>query len=276
MDRSKFNLMTKTLNLRIVICGLKNPVKAKLREGRTSVGSWIAIGHPFISEVLACLGFDFLVFDMEHSPLNAETVQTLMQSMSFNKKCVPMVRVAWNDLVFIKQALDTGAYGVIIPWVNTREEAIKAVRYCKYPPEGIRGWGPRRASLYDQEYTKTANDEILIVVQIETETALKNLDEILSVKGIDACLIGQNDLSMSLGIFKQMEHPRFRAALDEVLEACRRWGTIPGMHGDYSTINKAIAQGFKFCSLSSDLRLLIKGAKDSIGEIKGWTPNITQ
>lgn len=250
---------------------MKNPVKAKLKAGEPSVGTWLAIGHPDISEILADLGFDWIVFDTEHGPLSIETVQCLMQAMSYSTDCIPMVRVAWNDLVLIKRALDIGAYGVVIPWVNTKEDAINAVRYCKYPPEGIRGCGPRRAAMRDEEYIKTANDEILIVVQIETETAIKNLDEIFSVKGVDACFIGPSDLTMSLGIYRGLNHPRFKNAVDTVLRACKRWGVAPGMHCNEANINEAIAQGFQFCALDSDTMFLRRGAVDSLRKVKGWT-----
>jgi len=128
------------------------------------------------------VGFDWLTFDIEHSPLSLETVQTMMQAMGFTDRCLPLVRLRWNDQVLIKRVLDIGAYGVIVPYVNSAEEAEKAVRSCRYPPEGIRGVGPRRAMLRDPEYIKTANEEILVVVMVETEYALHRLDEIFSVR----------------------------------------------------------------------------------------------
>jgi len=255
---------------------VRNPVKAKLKAGKPSVGTWLTIGHPDVSEILADLGFDWVVFDMEHGPLSVETVQGMMQSMSYSVDCVPMVRVGWNDLVLIKRALDIGAYGLVIPWVNTREDAVRAVSYCKYPPEGIRGCGPRRAARRDKEYIETANEEILILVQIETETAIKNLDEIFSVKGVDACFIGPSDLSMSLGVFRKFDHPKFRDAIDKVLRACKKSGVAPGMHcsesrqGRLPYINDAIAQGFQFCALDSDTGFLTTGTKEALRKVEGW------
>ena len=120
----------------------KNLVKKKLRDGVPSIGTWVGIGHPEISEMLGNLGLDWIVFDMEHAPLSIETVQNLMQAMSASPT-LPMVRVPWNDIVMIKRALDIGAYGVIIPWVNTKIDAVNAVKWCKYPlHKGIRGCGP--------------------------------------------------------------------------------------------------------------------------------------
>ena len=131
-------------------------------------------------------------------------MQRMMQAMN-GTNCTPLVRPQWNDMVIIKRVLDIGAHGVLVPWINTKEEAEYAVRACKYPPEGLRGYGPRRAALFDPDYLKTANDEILVVAQIETQKAISNLDDILSVKGIDACYIGPfacpaaSDLILSSG-----------------------------------------------------------------------------
>ncbi len=250
---------------------MRNPVKAKLKAGQPSIGTWMTIGHPDVAEFLATLGFDWFVFDMEHSPLSFETVQVLMQASSFSKT-VPMVRVAWNDMVLIKRALDIGAYGLVIPWVNTREDAKNAVRYSRYPPRGIRGCGPRRAAVRDPEYFETVEDELLLVVQIETEEALKNIDDILTVEGIDACYIGPNDLSMNLGVFRQWDHPKFKNALEIVLDACKRYGVIPGMHCSPENINQALEMGFRFCAIGSDYRFLLRGASEAIKSVKGWTP----
>ncbi|MBS7609410.1 hypothetical protein KEJ36_00170 [Candidatus Bathyarchaeota archaeon] len=247
---------------------MKNPVKAKLKRGEVSFGAWISIGHPDISESLAYVGFDWLLFDTEHCPLNIEIIQGLLQSMGYGARSVPLIRVAWNDMVLIKRALDIGAYGLVIPWVNTKDEALSAVRACKYPPEGVRGFGPRRASMYDPEYVKTANEELLIVAQIETESALKNLDDILSVKGIDVALIGPWDLSMSLGVFTQWDSPKFKAAVDKVLEACERWNVAPGYVCGDENIRWAVEKGFKFISIGGDEGFMLKGAIDSLMRAK--------
>src|SRR5437870_5258136 len=133
----------------------------------------VSIAHPEVAEIVGHLGYDWVLFDTEHSPLDMAAVQNLMQAMSFSK-VVPIIRVAWNDAVLIKRALDIGAYGIIVPWVNTKKDAQRAIQAVKYPPEGIRGWGPRRAALADPDYTATANKDIFIGVQIETQTAINN------------------------------------------------------------------------------------------------------
>ncbi|MEM2905425.1 MAG: aldolase/citrate lyase family protein [Candidatus Bathyarchaeia archaeon] len=247
---------------------LRNPVKAKLKRGETSIGAWIGVSHPDISESLSKVGFDWLLFDMEHAPLSIEQVQLQLQSMGYARDCVPLIRVAWNDIVLIKRALDIGAWGLVIPWVNTREEALNAVRACKYPPEGLRGFGPRRAAQGDPDYVQTVNEELLIVVQIETETAIKNLDGILAVKGIDVALIGPYDLSMNLGVFTQWENPRFKAAVNRVLEACEKWKVTPGFVCGDENVKEAVDRGFKFLSVGGDEGFMIKGALDSLRKAK--------
>ncbi|UCH02681.1 MAG: 4-hydroxy-2-oxo-heptane-1,7-dioate aldolase [Candidatus Bathyarchaeota archaeon] len=252
---------------------MKNPVKTKLRAGRVSIGTFVGIGHPDVTEWLSHLGFDWLLIDAEHSPIGLETIQKMIQSMSSVKGCVPIVRPQWNDPVIIKRVLDIGAYGVLIPWVNSKEDAVAAVRACKYPPEGIRGFGPRRAAMFDPDYFKTANDELLIAVQIETATALKNLDEILSVEGIDACYIGPWDLSCSLGygVPPKWDEHRYKEAFDKVLTASKKWNKAAGMFATINNINWAIEKGFIFNSIDDDDTFLIRGAQNALNTIKGWT-----
>jgi 2-keto-3-deoxy-L-rhamnonate aldolase RhmA len=179
-----------------------------------------------------------------------------------------LVRVPINEPVYFKWALDMGAYGVVVPFVNSREEAVRAVRSSKYPPEGIRGFGPRRASRYWSEvpdYVKEANDTVLVVVMVESQTALDNLDEILSVKGVDVALIGPEDLTLNLGIFRQHDHPKFKAALDRVLTACKAHNVAPGLACNDSNINAAI---FQFCALNDTDTFLRMGAKTCLETVR--------
>lgn len=252
----------------------RNFVKGKLKEGKTSIGTWIGIGHPDIPDVLGNLGFDWFIFDTEHNPLEIETIQHLIQAMG-TSPTLPMVRVAWNDIVMIKRALDIGAYGVMIPWVNTKEEAENAVKYCHYPQSGgLRGTGPRRANNYgfDREYFELIDEELLIAVQIETEKAINNLEDICSVDGIDVVYIGPADLSMSLGIYEQFNHPKFIKSLETVLDKAKAAGVTPGIHCGIENINQYIEKGFRFNSLTGDAWLLIHGAVSAIKGIKGWKP----
>ncbi|MFQ6053888.1 MAG: HpcH/HpaI aldolase/citrate lyase family protein, partial [Candidatus Bathyarchaeia archaeon] len=185
--------------------------------------------------------------------------------------CTPIVRPQWNDLVVIKRVLDLGAHGVLVPWVNTKEEAERAVEACRYPPEGVRGWGPRRAEMFDPEYFETANEEILVAVQIETEKALGNLDGILSVEGVDACYIGPWDLSCSLGfgVPPRWDEPRYLEALDRVLQAAEEWGKPAGIYADIDNIGWAIERGFRFNTVGDADGFLIRGARMALERARG-------
>ncbi|MEE8420516.1 MAG: aldolase/citrate lyase family protein [Dehalococcoidales bacterium] len=241
---------------------MKNPLKEKLNRGEAVIGTFVSIGHPDVAEWLSRLGFDWLLLDSEHSPTSLETLQVMMQGMN-GSPCVPLVRPQWNDSVIIKRVLDAGAYGVLIPWVNSKEQAEKAVSACKYPPQGLRGFGPRRAGMFDPDYFTTANDEILVTVQIETEEALKNLDDIMAVPGIDACYIGPWDLSVSLGfgVPPKWDEPRYVAAFDRVLEVAARHGKPAGMFANMDNIEWALEKGFRFNTVDNDDIFLLRGAR---------------
>lgn len=254
---------------------MRNLAKRKLKAGKPSIGTWITIGHPDISMYLADLGFDWLVCDMEHSPYGPETYHFMVQSMLYNRHdCMPMARVPWNDLVWIKKVLDAGATGLVIPRIDNAQMAKEAVRLMKYPPMGERGAGPRLAAFRDPEYFKTANEETLLVVMIETRSGLENIDEIFSIEGVDACFVGPSDLSLDMGIHRQYTHPDFIAALDRVVDAGREHGVAPGMHcltaPGPTNINEAIDRGFRFCAVDTDVTFLRNAASSALKGIKSW------
>jgi len=243
---------------------MKNELKARLKKGEKTVGAWITTPHTDISEALSTLPFDWFVFDQEHSALDDQITQQLMQAMR-GKKVTPIVRVAWNDMVMIKKALDTGAQGIIIPWVNNREDAIKAVKFCKYPPEGVRGCGPRRTILLDPDYLKTVNDELLIIVQIETQEAVDNAKEIMSVDGIDAFFVGPFDLSASMGLMGQIAHPKVRESINMVFEAGKNAGISSGIwQGAGMTIRERLEEGWQMVALGMDINFLMDGAQNML------------
>ncbi len=250
---------------------MKNQLKEKIKAGQAVTGTFVALGHPDVTEWLSRLGFDWLLLDAEHGPLELETLQRMMQAMN-GTNCIPIVRPQWNDLVVIKRILDIGAFGVLVPWVNSKQEAETAVRACKYPPEGIRGFGPRRAGLFDPAYYKTANDEILIAVQIETQQALDNLDGILSVPGIDAGYVGPFDLSCSLGFGMppKWDEPRYLAAFDRVLAAAKRYGKAAGIYASSDNIAWALDKGFTFNTVDSADTFLIRGAQMALAKAQDW------
>jgi len=247
---------------------MKNRVKEKLKNGEQVIGLWMSIPSPDVTELLSRMGFDWFVFDNEHSPLDVPTTQMLMQAMS-DTFTVPLVRVPWNDLVYIKKTLDIGAYGVIIPWVNSKEDAQKAVSYCKYPwSGGIRGFGPRRPSILDKDYVKTADDEILVIVQIETQEAVHNIEEILSVEGLDGFYIGPMDLTASLGILGKFDDEKFEKAVEKVFETGKQVGVASGIHGmGLTDAMRRLKQGFQFVCVGSDLGFIENGALSILREL---------
>jgi 2-keto-3-deoxy-L-rhamnonate aldolase RhmA len=194
---------------------VKNTLKEMLIKGKVAIGTFVQIGHPDVTEMLSQVGFDWLLLDGEHGPFGIETMQTMLQAMS-GSKTVPIIRVPWNDPVFIKRALDIGAYGLLIPLVSSKREAENAVLSMQYPPKGIRGVGPRRASRYYldfKEYISRAEKELLTIVQIETKEAIENIWQILAVEGIDAYFLGPVDMSAALGHFGEVDHPKVEEAM---------------------------------------------------------------
>src|SRR5579872_2601674 len=195
-----------------------------LRAGGVCLGAGISFTDPTVTEALSSV-VDFLWIDMEHSPLSIEAVQAHVMAAK-GSRATPLVRVAWNDPVLIKTVLDVGAAGIIIPMVRTADEARRAVAACKYPPEGIRGFGPRRPTDYGRrggpEYCRAANADVIVIPQIEHIDAVRNLDEIIKVPGITSLLIGPQDLAGSMGHMGEPQHPEVWAAIDTIIEKARR------------------------------------------------------
>jgi 2-keto-3-deoxy-L-rhamnonate aldolase RhmA len=250
----------------------ENKLKKALKNGKATVGMFLGLPSYDVAELYSKSGIDWLLFDMEHGSIHFDSLPWLMAAAS-GGNATPLVRVPWNDPVYVKLALDAGAQGIMFPQVNTKEEAIKAVKACKYPPEGIRGVGPRRASLYYtqfQDYMKVANKEVMVIVQIETKEAVNNINEILSVEGVDATFIGPADLSVSMGYiasFPKLEQ-EVLDAVKKVLEASNRHNVAPGIWGgSVEKVNMFIEQGFKFIALGEEMDYLIK-IKEDMEKIK--------
>jgi 2-keto-3-deoxy-L-rhamnonate aldolase RhmA len=249
-----------------------NGLKKDIRSGKVTIGTWVTIGHPEVSEILSTLPFDWLVFDMEHAPLDVGVVEVLMMPLR-GTNITPLVRIPWNDLVVIKRVLDIGAYGLIIPWVNTRGDVENALKACRYPPHGLRGVGPRRCIMYGaydvKRYYEVFENELIIAIQAETKAALDNLEEILSVKGVDIVFIGPNDLSASLGVFREFNHPKFLEALSTVVKTCRKTETTPGiMAYNLNQARKYIEMGFKFISIANDAVMMRNAFSEILTSLK--------
>jgi len=234
---------------------LRNVLRAQLRQGDTAFGISYSVASLEVAEALGNLGFDWVNFDMQHTQLSTETVQALIQAMSFSKT-TPIVRVISNDLGLINRALDIGAHAVIVPLVNSKEDAEKAVRFSKYPPKGIRSWGPTRPLLRDPDYAATADTEAMVIPQIETEISLKNLESIVCTEGIETVFLGPMDLSMSLGAFRQFDNPKFLKAAETIVSVCKAHNVFPGLLAPAGPVERSIEQGFKLICLGRELTLM--------------------
>ena len=198
-------------------------LRRRLKLGETTYGGWLTVANPTIAEFMAGAGFDWVLIDTEHGGFSNEGLQTCL--IAFNSSpTVPMVRVAWNDAVLIKQALDMGADGILIPMVSSAAEARAAVSACKYPPQGTRGFGPRRASDYGRKtdaYVAQANDSLIVIVQIEHLNGVADIDAILDTPGIDVACLGPTDLSGSAGVLRQFAHPIVADGMTRVIAAAK-------------------------------------------------------
>jgi 2-keto-3-deoxy-L-rhamnonate aldolase RhmA len=250
----------------------ENPVKKALREGKVVIGSTVTAANVDVAATLAGAGFDFLWIEMEHSPLTLESVRSMILATR-GLKAVPFIRVPVNEPWLAKRVLDIGGIGVIFPFTSTRELAEQAVKSCKYPPQGIRGFGPAMATsrwgLSATDYVKFANDNVLVAVIIEQKQAIENIEEIASVPGIDILFIGANDLSFSLGVGGRLSDPVVEEAVAKVLAAGKKHNIPVGYPaGTPAEINKRIAQGFRFFQASSDLGLMSAGARELLSKIE--------
>lgn len=236
-------------------------LKKDICNGKLVLGSWITIGHPAIAEIMAKAGFDWLAIDMEHAPISIAQCQELIRTIDL---CgvTPLVRVAQNNAVFIKQALDAGAAGVIVPMVNSKEEAEAAVRAAKYSPEGYRGVGLARAQGYCtdfEKYKKYADEETIVIVQIEDIKAVNDLESIFKVKGVDAFIVGPYDLSGSLGVPGEFEQQGVRDALEKIKRVSKDMNMTAGYHvvtSDAEKVREKIQEGYTFIAYGVDFLFL--------------------
>lgn len=248
----------------------ENWVKKNLASGLSVIGSWVTVAHPTVAEVMAQAGFDWLAIDMEHGIVGVESVQTLIQAMS-GTPTIPIVRVPWNDQVIIKRVLETGAQGLIIPQIRTAEDVQAGVTASRYPPAGIRGIGCQRPAGFGAwfgEYLQKADDNLLIVVQIEHVQALKNLNEILAVDGLDAILIGSNDLSASMGFLGQPNHAEVLKAVEKIRAAAMAANLPAGIiAATPEDARKRLAEGFRFIGIGHDVGLLSQTCREIVARI---------
>ena len=248
-----------------------NPLRSLWKQGRAAINGWLAIPSSFSAETMAHQGWDSLTIDLQHGVIDYAAMVGMLQALS-TTATAPVVRVPWLEPGIVMKALDAGAYGVIAPMVNTRDEAARLVAYTHYPPRGTRSFGPIRASLYGgADYATHANDTIVSFAMIETSQALDNLYAILSVEGLDAVYVGPSDLSLALGcrpVFDDVDD-KARQAIEHIAARCQAHGVVAGIHNGRPDVARArIALGYRFVTLSSDARILAAGSQELLGAMR--------
>lgn len=236
-------------------------LKTKLKRKEVCIGSWISLAHPAIAEIMAKAGFSWLTVDMEHSVITIREAEELIRVIDL---CgvVPLVRLSANDPVQIKRVMDAGAGGVIVPMVNSVKQAKRAVSAVRYPPLGNRGVGLARAQGYGSSFDKYLdhiNKESIVIVQVEHIDAVNNLEQILSIDGVDGFIVGPYDLSGSLGVIGQFDHPLMKEAMQKIASVGMASGKVPGIHivePNHEELKKRIEQGYRFVAYSLDIRML--------------------
>lgn len=250
----------------------ENTLKTRWRNNQWTLNGWCAIPSPWSAELMANQGWDSVTVDLQHGLIHYETAVQMFQAIS-TTNAFPLARIPWLEAGIIGKLLDAGAYGIICPMVNTREDAERLVAYTHYAPQGTRSFGPIRALLYGgADYPTHANETIVVFAMIETAQALKNLDDILSVKGLDAVYVGPADLSLALGCnptFDDVDPPAAEA-IDHVLARAKAHGVVAGIHnGTPEKALERIKKGFQFVTISSDARLMAAGAQGVMKKMRG-------
>lgn len=248
-----------------------NVFAERLRAGTRMVGVWAMSGSPVAAEALGCAGYDFVVLDMEHGPNDVPRTLALLQAVA-GTPAAPVVRLPWNDAVVVKQVLDIGAQTLMFPFVQTAEEAARAVAATRYPPDGIRGVaGMSRATRFGgvADYVGRAAQQLCVIVQIETAEAVGRLADIAAVPGVDCIFIGPSDLSASLGRIGQPGHAEVRRALADAAQACKTAGTPCGiLASDAAVAADYLGYGYDWVAVSSDLGLMMAAARRDVATLK--------
>ena len=248
----------------------ENTMKTKWREGKATVGAWLSINSSYSAESMAHMGFDWLCVDMQHGMIDYPDAVQMFTAIS-TTNTIPICRVPWNDPSLIMKVLDAGAYGVVVPLINTRADAELAVAACRYPPAGIRSNGANRAMLYaGTDYVANANDQIACIPMIETKQAIENLDDILSVPGVDAIYIGPSDLSFALGLLPpkmDSDVPLHVETVARILAACKKHGVIAGIHtGGPPFSAEKVKEGFQMVTITGDGVAMARGARMALAD----------
>ncbi len=248
------------------------PLRNKLQAGTICLGTFNTSSDPCMMELLCGSGYDFVIIDAEHGALNIETVQANIMAAK-GSDTVPLIRVPEVDDGYIKTVLYAGAGVVLVPQINGVEDARRAVSACLYPPDGTRGFGPRRPSNYERNYPQvaaSANDDIVVWVQLETMGAVEEIEEIVRVPNLTAVIIGPGDLAASLGLVLQREHPKILEAIEKVRSAATETGMPIGMAGtsDVEMAVRWLREGFQFVTLGNISGMLMRASRDFVSGVR--------
>lgn len=253
-----------------------NAFKARLRQGGpVPLGTWLMAAAPATAEAMGHAGFDFLVVDMEHVPIEVADLAHILRAIG-TTPANAVVRLSWNDQVLVKRVLDAGAETIMLPFVQTVAEAEAAVRFAKYPPLGVRGVAAvHRASRFGAaaDYLKRANEETCVIVQLETPEAVALLPEIAKLPGIDALFVGPGDLAASMGRIGEIGHPEVQAAIERAAKAAADAGKPIGIVGPNPEMVKRFqAYGYSFTAIGSDVAMMTGRARDWLSDLQGGKP----
>lgn len=253
-----------------------NPVKHLLQNQKKVLGAWLQIASPFAAEIFAKAGVDALMIDMEHGPNDILSLIDQMRALG-RFDGVPLVRAPWNDMVVIKRILDAGAYGVLVPYVNSKEEAESAVAACKYPTMGVRGVAPSpRApgwNMNSMNYMRRANEEILVMTAVETMEAVNNIEEIVQVDGLDGIFIGPMDLATSMGYFCDPSAEEVQAAIEKVETAVLKSGKfLASVANGMDAAKKKFDQGYSLVIPFADGGTLGAAARKNVEQFQRMFP----
>jgi 2-keto-3-deoxy-L-rhamnonate aldolase RhmA len=249
-------------------------LKKKLKTGQLSVGSWITLNDPAVAEIFANAGYEWLVIDLEHSSLSIQDAGQLIRVIDLAGS-TPLVRLTSNDPNQIKRVLDAGAHGIVVPMVNSAEDAVRAISATRYAPDGTRGVGLSRAQGYGQgfaDYLEWQKNSLVVIPQIEHIDAVNNLESILSVPGVDGYIIGPYDLSCSMGIPGEFDNLEFVAVMETIRDVGKKMGCSGGLHivePDVELLRKTISDGYLFIAYSVDFRMLDVSARVATSEVLG-------
>jgi 4-hydroxy-2-oxoheptanedioate aldolase len=245
----------------------ENALKNRLSKDLPALNGWLCLPASFSAEVMAAQGWDSLTIDLQHGLIDYQVAVGMLQAIS-GGPTTPLVRIPWLDPAIIMKVLDAGAYGVICPMINSAEETERFVAACRYPPAGIRSFGPLRARLYaGSDYFKEANRTILAIAMIETHSALEHLDEILSVPGLDGIYVGPSDLSIALGLTPTLDsnEKTLLDAIKRIVDAARAKNLIPGIHTHSAAFaRRVIDLGYRFVTIGSDIHFLTEKASETL------------